>query len=215
MEMIAHRGSHDIYPENSLDAFQRSLDLGFDAVELDVHKSGDGICVVHHDEWFPEENEHVRINESTYSRLISARSYVPRLDDVLDLLAHRAHVYIEIKGIGIEQSVVDIINRSKAECSVHAFDHRIAKKVKTLLPRIRVGVLQSSRLIDSVHALTLAGADDLWQWHEFVDADLVAEVEKSGGRVICWTANDPSRWHEFREMGVAGLCTDLSPMSRR
>lgn len=48
--LIAHRGGTGLWPENTLEAFARAIDLGVDGIELDVHLSSDGKLVVHHDE---------------------------------------------------------------------------------------------------------------------------------------------------------------------
>ena len=47
--VIGHRGAAGLAPENTLAAFARALDLGVDAVELDVHLAKDGTVVVYHD----------------------------------------------------------------------------------------------------------------------------------------------------------------------
>ena len=47
--MFAHRGGAALAPENTLAAFDHGLALGADGLELDVHLSGDGVVVVHHD----------------------------------------------------------------------------------------------------------------------------------------------------------------------
>ena len=47
--VIAHRGAAGLAPENTLAAFKRALNLGVDAVELDVQLSADGSVVVYHD----------------------------------------------------------------------------------------------------------------------------------------------------------------------
>ncbi len=47
--VIAHRGGAGIAPENSLEAFQRSHNLGVDVLELDVRFTVDGTLVVFHD----------------------------------------------------------------------------------------------------------------------------------------------------------------------
>ena len=47
---IAHRGFSSRYPENTLLAFERALDLGADGAEFDVQLSKDGVPVVFHDE---------------------------------------------------------------------------------------------------------------------------------------------------------------------
>src|ERR1700674_3435378 len=48
-EKISHRGAHQTLPENSIPAFLRAIELGADAIELDVHATTDGVVVVHHD----------------------------------------------------------------------------------------------------------------------------------------------------------------------
>jgi glycerophosphoryl diester phosphodiesterase len=50
-EVHGHRGCRGLFPENTLPAFQRALELGVDALELDVVVSQDGQLVVSHEPW--------------------------------------------------------------------------------------------------------------------------------------------------------------------
>jgi glycerophosphoryl diester phosphodiesterase len=47
---FAHRGGAKLWPENTLAAFEASLELGNFFVETDVHMTRDGVLVAHHDE---------------------------------------------------------------------------------------------------------------------------------------------------------------------
>lgn len=47
--IAAHRGAHLDAPENSLKAFQQTIDMGIDIIELDVRCTKDGQLVVIHD----------------------------------------------------------------------------------------------------------------------------------------------------------------------
>ncbi len=47
--VIGHRGAAAYAPENTLTSFRKALDLGADALELDVRLTRDGRVVVHHD----------------------------------------------------------------------------------------------------------------------------------------------------------------------
>ena len=49
MEIHGHRGARGLLPENTIPAFERAIELGVDALELDVVMTRDGIPVVHHD----------------------------------------------------------------------------------------------------------------------------------------------------------------------
>lgn len=47
--VFAHRGGGGLFPENTLEAFKYSADMGVDVLELDVHSTSDGKLVVLHD----------------------------------------------------------------------------------------------------------------------------------------------------------------------
>ena len=50
-----HRGCRGLYPENTIPAFKKALDLGIETLELDVVISGDGNVIVSHEPWFSHE----------------------------------------------------------------------------------------------------------------------------------------------------------------
>jgi glycerophosphoryl diester phosphodiesterase len=47
--IYAHRGAPAEFPENTMVSFRRAMELGADALELDVHTTRDGAVVVSHD----------------------------------------------------------------------------------------------------------------------------------------------------------------------
>lgn len=48
--VVAHRGGAALAPENTFLAFDRAVELGADAIEIDVRMTSDGVVVVFHDE---------------------------------------------------------------------------------------------------------------------------------------------------------------------
>ncbi len=50
MKVIAHRGYSGAYPENTMLAFRKAVEVGADGIEMDVHETKDGQLVVIHDE---------------------------------------------------------------------------------------------------------------------------------------------------------------------
>ena len=46
---FAHRGAAAELPENTLPSFERAIELGADALEMDLHMTSDGVVVVAHD----------------------------------------------------------------------------------------------------------------------------------------------------------------------
>lgn len=212
-EKISHRGAHQTLPENSIPAFLRAIELGADAIELDVHGTTDGVVVVHHDPTVNAPGQpttHIAdLSRAELSRFPLAQGIeIPTLQAVLDAIGDKARVYVEIKGSDIEPLVVRCVRESSASCAVHAFDHRVVKTVKKIFPAIRTGVLEGARHIDPVASLLAAGAQDLWQEVSFIDEEVVARAHAVNARVIAWTSNDADQWETLTALGVDGICTD-------
>jgi glycerophosphoryl diester phosphodiesterase len=221
LEIIGHRGSPREERENTLPSFARAFAAGADAVELDVHATADGVVVVHHDPVTNSRSGDTRpkavIAESTMASLetiLIGGASMPTLDAVLASVPATGITYVEIKGHGIESRVVDVIRSRRTPCAVHSFDHRIAKRVHALAPEIPVGILQTSYPIDAVQPMRDAGARDLWQHWELLDAELIAAVHEDGGRVIAWTVNDATVARRLVEWGVDGICSDVPAAMR-
>jgi glycerophosphoryl diester phosphodiesterase len=48
--VIAHRGGRNLWPENTLYAYEKAVDLGVDVIEMDLHSTQDGVLVLMHDD---------------------------------------------------------------------------------------------------------------------------------------------------------------------
>lgn len=48
--VMAHRGGGGLWPENTMYAFKRAVEMGVDVLEVDIHSTSDGVLVVTHDE---------------------------------------------------------------------------------------------------------------------------------------------------------------------
>lgn len=214
-QIIAHRGVPRERRENTLPSFALALEAGATGIELDVHATRDGVVVVHHDpvvRALPDGSRPAIAALSLAELAALAPSpddRIPSLTEVLALVGTRATVYVEVKASGIEERVVDVIAGVSTECAVHSFDHRVVRRTGRLAPPLRLGILQTSYLIDPVRAMRDAGALDLWQQWELIDRELVERVHAAGGRVIAWTINDPARAGDLADIGVDGLCTDV------
>lgn len=212
-ERISHRGAHQTLPENSIPAFLRAIELGADAIELDVHATSDGVVIVHHDPIVTAAgvatSRLVDLSASELSRFPLAHGIeIPTLEAALNAIGDRAKVYVEIKALDIEPLVVRCIRESGAACAVHAFDHRVVQTVKALFPAVRTGVLEVARHIDPVASLIATGAQDLWQEASFIDEALIAIAHRIDARVIAWTSDEAEQWDNLSGMGVDGICTN-------
>jgi glycerophosphoryl diester phosphodiesterase len=209
-EVIAHRGANREAPENSIAAFEAAIRLGAEGIELDVHVTADGVPVVHHDPRLPADG---RKGEGPALSAISigelrATSALPTLDEVIECVARRCRLYVEIKAPAALEPSLERLRPLRDACAVHSFDHRVIARASHLAPEVPRGILVVSRLVDPVPAMRAVTARDLWQHEAHVDDELIERVHRTGARLIAWTANDSSQAQAFAHAGVDALCTD-------
>lgn len=70
IQVIAHRGGWGLWPENTLFGFQKSVALGADMLETDIHSTRDGVLVVIHDDTVDRTTNGVgKVEDLTLSEL--------------------------------------------------------------------------------------------------------------------------------------------------
>ena len=108
---VAHRGAHDhAHPENSLAAFERALELGVEAVELDACNLADGSLVVRHDAWLEVGSERVALPTLMPGDPIAIAADLPPLEPYLQLLgAANVLVVFDWKGLGAEPAAAALL----------------------------------------------------------------------------------------------------------
>ena len=193
--VIAHRGASWDEPENTLQAFRRSIDVGADYVELDVHATKDGSLVVVH------------------GRPRPSRAY-PMLADVLELVAGRIGVMIELKH-PYRYRRHDVVRRTLElvddDAVIISFEPGALRSVRRLRPGLRtiqhVGFGVSIRRAAEAWAVGFANAS--------VTRRAVARAQSAGLETTVYTVNEPARMLELAALGVTGIFTDRPDLARR
>ena len=143
MLCIGHRGAMGHAPENTLKSVAKALELGAPWVEIDVFYI-DGHLVVIHDsrlERTTNGSGHVLDKPFSYLRTLDAGDgeKIPTLEEVLDLMAARAGINIELKGPGTAEPVVRLLrekltqNRYEEKILLSSFDHDEIAKAKQMV----------------------------------------------------------------------------------
>jgi glycerophosphoryl diester phosphodiesterase len=215
--VIAHRGASACEPENSLAAFRRALEQGADGVELDVRVTLDGRLVVHHDAAVPAGAvAQLPLAEVRRHRLRNGEP-VPTLEQALAVITPGAIAFLELKALApqTDGALLELLDGPPpGRCQVHAFDHRIIRRLTARRPGLAAGVLSTSYPLDPVGPIRAAGASVLWQQHDLVDAPLAALVHQAGCRLHAWTADDPERIRRLLAAGADGICTNRPDVAR-
>lgn len=195
--------------ENTLPSFALALDAGADGLELDVHATRDGVVVVHHDPVLSDGTVIARTDAATLLRHeVAPGVTIPSLAELCVMVHGRAELFVEVKGTGIEQEVLVVLEDYRGAYAIHSFDHALIARVHALAPSVRLGVLFEDRAPDLPDLLARTGARDVWPHWPLVTPALVTEAHAAGARVIPWTVNTSDEAARLSALGVDGLCGD-------
>ena len=151
---VAHRGLHDAARgvlENTLPAAEAAIAGGF-AVEVDIQPSADGAPIVFHDETLERLTDGrgpvsaLSAAELQGLRLHGSDARIPTLDDLLDLVAGRVPLLIEVKSEGrtdrgLEARTVERLKRYRGPVALMSFDPDSVAAVAALAPEMPRGIV--------------------------------------------------------------------------
>jgi glycerophosphoryl diester phosphodiesterase len=214
-------------PENTFASFERAVEIGVDAIELDVHLSADGEVVVIHDHNLERTtNGHGVVHDlplAMLKRLDAGAHFgnefagerIPTLGEVLAWARGRCVLDIEIKGgpwpyPGIEAKVVDLIRQHEMvdETIVISFDHPTVARVKALAPEIATGTLYNCRPIDPVAVAKAAGAQAILPFWPYCDPKTVERAHAAGLSVHPWATSNHDVIDLLAGIDVDSICSN-------
>ena len=213
---VAHRGLHGPgVPENSLAAFRAAVAAGY-GIECDIQPDADGTPVVFHDDDLHRltgRDGPIRAcaaDELARLRLLGSDQPVPTLRQMLDEVAGRAPLLIEIKDqdgalgadVGdLQDRVAEALQGYAGPVAVMSFNPETAARFHAAAPGIAVGLTTCGFHADDwpgTDAPTrarLAGIEDFarsgasFVSHQFRDLQnpAVQRLKAQGVPVLCWT----------------------------
>ena len=214
---FAHRGLHSedkTVPENSLEAFRLASEAGY-GMELDVQLSRDGQVVVFHDDTLDRvcgvnaRVDELDLEELRQLRLCATDERIPLFSEVLDLVAGRGPVIVELKrgkrNAELCEKTLAMLEAYEGDTCMESFDPFIVSWFRKHAPHILRG--QLSQLPEDFRAggIKAAAAFALGNVLTNVIArphfiayrigrrtPAVRLSERMGAMPVGWTSRDPS-----------------------
>lgn len=233
--VIAHRGASAYAPENTLAAFRKAADMGFDLIENDVRVSRDGVIVVSHDKSLDRCTDGTgEIANLTLAEIKApsagawfgpeyAEERIPTLREALQAIPMTAGYCIELKAGGIAEQVVRLVEQAGQvdRTVIFAFDGSNGPAVKEANPRLPFLYLVSAQQEDRIarvpdfvtNALDFR-ADIIGINQAGLSPDLVKTAKRRGIRVWAWTVDDFDLAQECIFMGVDGIISNKPDVAR-
>lgn len=238
MKIFAHRGYSGKYPENTILAFKKALDIGVDGIELDVHKSKDGKLVVIHDEDIKRtfDGEGL-IKDYTLKELKAFKSKdlnffnneeckICTLEDVIKLIKNEnITLNIEAKTDNVhydlEGDVINLIRKHNIEekILISSFYHNTIRNFKNIDDNINYGALywcekDYANEQDIVEHAKKIGVYSINISTELANKDIVKKAHENNLKVFVYTVNSEKAMKDMIDYKVDGIFTDFPELMK-
>ena len=211
---IGHRGAKAYEPENTMRSFDQAITLGVDAVELDVRKTKDNqLVVIHNADVDKTTNGKGAVNELTLEeikQLVTDKDEkIPTLDEALTLLGKHVKTLIELKEVGLEADVLDLVEKKGLldKVIIVSFHEDVLRKIRELNKDVETGLIYVRHKNPIKAALDL-NAQYLLSLYRFTHSANVKKAHEAGLKVIVWTINKKEEVAQYRNKGVDGIASD-------
>jgi len=232
-EIVAHRGIAGEYPENTIPAFQRAIELGADAVELDVRLTKDKIPVVYHYFYLDKITSLPGpIFNYTYQQLVDARfssaategelPKISALREVLEAIGGQIGLEIEIKGPEPECTTLigEVLRDFRGiweSMEITSYEITLLLNIKEHCPGITTDLLYPPTqpwmkldvvAFEALHKARLAQARAVHLHPSQLSDEVVHFIRKSGIEIHVWDVNDEQALQSIVEYDIPKICTD-------
>ena len=241
--VISHRGANHIAPQNTLEAFKKSILFHADGFETDVHLTKDEVPVICHNYTVDKTSDGKgEITSHTLSELkgFDFGSYfhhaymgteIPTLEEFLALMekAKFKILNIEIKSprnkdYTIVSKVIEAVKAHNLfdKLLISSFDADLLVNVKETDENCKTGFLYSP---DKVLAMKMwkkavdfaksIGADALHPHQIYVNRDYVEKAHENNIMVNAWTVNKSKDIKRMVECHADGIITDIPNVAKK
>ena len=215
---VGHRGARAYEIENTLESFRKAIELGANAIELDVRTSNDAHLIIIHDDNLKRVfAKDVRVSEATLEELKELTgNRIATLEEALRFIDRKVEkILVELKEVGYERKVLDVIRKEKLEDRVIivSFHEEALAHVRNLDKKIETGLIYS-KFKKPIDAALKLNAQYLVPLYRFVHRRNVAKAHKKNLKVIVWTINTTMEAQNYIAKDVDGIASDKPDIFR-
>ena len=224
-KIFAHRGFSGKYPENTMLAFEKAVEIGVDGIELDVHLTKDNEIVIIHDEDIKRTTDgEGLVKDMTLEELRKFDASatfrgqygfcgIPTLREYFELVKDTPIITnIELKtGVyeyhTIEQRVIDMVREFGLSEKIifSSFNHFTVKRCEEIAPEIKRGFLTGDWLYDFGKYTAERNVQCCHPWHVSLSEDVIKEMHDAGCEINTWTVNEYEDIKKLSAWGVDSL----------
>ncbi|WP_026055329.1 glycerophosphodiester phosphodiesterase [Anaerophaga thermohalophila] len=233
LEVIAHRGASGSETENTIEAVEKAVELGSDAIEVDIWRTKDDSLVVFHDRNTARLSvDSLVVPESEYKALrelsIGGNTKIPTLREILEILPSDVRLFIEIKCCWEEGEAGNVFpmlsdllqgTGKTNQTVIISFNPAKLKEASDYLPKVPLyWLVWEKKPVDELIKTALEyDADGLNVHFNVLSEELMKKAKQNNLEVFVWTVNDEGKVAEIRHKyrGIEGITTDYPDLIKK
>jgi len=209
---VGHRGARAYETENTIESLGKAIELGANAVELDLRQAKDGKLVICHDDNLKKVfGKDLPLNEATLEELKEVTgNRIPTLQEALRFMDRKVEkILLELKEAGYEKKVLNVINKEGVGDRVIVISFLVDAlvSVRNLDRNIETGLIYT-KLRNPVDTALRLQAGYLLPLYRFVHTKDVEKAHKNNLKMIVWTINTNEEAKAYVAKDVDGIATD-------
>lgn len=225
VQIIGHRGASFIAPENSVASAELAWKLGADAVEIDIHLSGDNKIIVMHDantRRTSGQNYSIKNTRSDILKQLDIGSFknekfkgekTPLIEDIIQTIPQGKELVIEIKCKSeVLPYLKEVIKKYENEKKFVfiCFDFQTISDTKKTFPENSCYWLCGNPdiLSENIEQALESGLDGLSLSYKIINKKVAARTKELGLELFTWTVDDPDKAKQLITLGVKGITTN-------
>jgi glycerophosphoryl diester phosphodiesterase len=220
---VGHKGADSIVPGNTIESFEKGVELGVDVIELDVLRlrNANSPLVIAHDWHDAGRREPLTLAEA--------------LDAFLQPPLDRVEIDLDVKLPGREEEIVAAVRERDllGRAMISTMELSTLAKVRELEPGLRRGWTYPKVTKDwaskrwakapmlgalawmrqrlpglAARELPRMEVEAMWVYHPLISPRLARIAKLARVELIAWTVDDPRRMQRLVAAGVTGICSN-------
>lgn len=217
--IISHAACGGHAPENTLAGIRKAIDLGSEAIEIDVQASADNVPMLMHDLTVDRTTKGsgavADLSLEQLRRLDVGGERVPTLAEVLDLTKGKVLLVMEIKQTGIEEHIARVVHEMEALDDVMAwsFFPDALEGLRTAEPKVPSALLIGGESMPKWNRIRASavklGVQGVSIFNPSVDETVAEDCRRRGLALYTWTPDSTREIERLVALGVDGVCSNF------
>lgn len=231
---FAHRGFSGKYPENTMLAFSKAIEIGADGIELDVQLTKDNVPIIIHDEKIDRTTngtgfvvdytyEELKQFDASYIFKDFGFNHIPTLEEYFELVKdYDIITNIELKTgineyLGIEKIVLDLIRKYNIseKIIISSFNHFSVLRMKELAPDMKYGFLSEDWIIDAGTYVSNQNVSCYHPRYNNLIPSVIKDLKENNLEINTWTVNEEKDMRYLIENGIDAIIGNYPDLAKK